>query len=267
MTLSRYVFPYFMSTTTSACASLPEMATTTSTDAPSTTESPVATTEHPGNSETADPVGIVVSFSIAVFCAFIALAVVYYYFGIYRERMAAEREALAHTSGGGSDTQVPRMIHVIEGIPMYYSEAPEARRGSTDEEASLQRLAQATPAVIPQSGTARITYHVRSRGQTRRIRVRTLDADPHVFNPLALSSSSAEARACVGHVVATGEEEDERGQQLLGGRERWNGLDYGSALYYSRSAEEHQHKDGSEGGDSDEDIAFRDGSEHSSSVG
>lgn len=150
------------------------------------------------------------------------------------------------------------MIHIIEGIPMHYSAASAAQHESTEEVASLRRLAQASLADIPQSSLVSVADHVRSRGQDRTIRVHNLDADLRISNPFSLPSSSVEAQPCVGHVVET----DEGEQRLLGGEETWKRLDYGSAMYYSSPVDESPHTNGSEGDEGDDDVAFYDHSEN-----
>ncbi|CAC9519938.1 hypothetical protein - conserved [Leishmania donovani] len=262
MIFFQYVFPCYTRKTASDRASLAERATTPSSNVASTTNLSGSATTSPGASRMSDLAGSIVSLAASAFFAFSVLVAIYYYFEVYRKRTTEERRILAHESGGrsssGSGAGGPPMIHVIEGIPMHYSAASATQHESSEEVASLRRLAQASPAVIPRSSSVSVAYHVRSRGRDRTIRVHTLDADPHVFNPFSLPSSSVEAQACVGHVVET----DEGEQRLLGGEETWKRLDYGSAMYYSSPIEESSHKDGSEGNEDDGDVAFCDDSEN-----
>lgn len=216
----------------------------------------------PDTSRISNLAGSIVSLSASAFFAFTVVLVIYYYFEVYSKRTTDGRRILTHENGGrgdnGSSAGSPPMIHVIEGIPMHYSAASPTQHESTEEVASLRRLAQASPAVIPQGSSVSVAYHVHSRGRDREIRMRTLDADPHVFNPFSLPSSSVEAQPCAGHIVEAGEGE----QQLLGGEEALKRLDYGSAMYYSRPVEEPQHKDSSEEDESDDVVTFRDDSEN-----
>ncbi|KAK7199069.1 hypothetical protein NESM_000875700 [Novymonas esmeraldas] len=216
----------------------PPWLTTTVTPSP-----PDATPQPPDNSRDANIFGTASALVVGGVLVLCVLGAVYYYFHVHRERLSVQGGVLAPAAGGRG----PATIHVMEGVPMDYSAVPAAgRRRTGEDDGALQRLPQASAAAVPTGGDERVTYHVRLRGRSRRVRVRATDAEPHVFNPLALAPASAEAQACIGRPLwdeADGGAE-QGSRHTRDGQEKWMPIHYGSAVYYSRPVES-QHLDAS----------------------
>ncbi|KAG5497654.1 hypothetical protein JKF63_03919 [Porcisia hertigi] len=191
-------------------------------------------------------------------CLLLSLFFIYYGFKIYSHCNEAEGETRNQGNDGSPDgdgnTRITRRIHVAEGIPLRHTTAPATQDGWAEEDFSLQRLPQASPAVIPRGNAAPVTYHTRSGDLDQQNTTPVIDTNLPASNPFVQSSDPVDAWAYVGQAVNTDEEEDYEVRRLQGEGEQWRALDYGSAMYYRNPLEKPQHEDGSRRGHSSDSV-------------